>query len=617
MTAFFNKVRQVTASYRKIVESAESLAERDTKVYQERIEELEDQVEEALKMIETKDKAVEDQSRDIYALKHTIHEIVRILGTFIQNNVASWADTINEPGTQEVLQLISDYSRPGDNKSVRYVRIPEAAMSKYVKDTQDSRDFANQYREIVHSQSTMIKEQSQNLDGYADKYEQALRGAKQRDHEIVLLAQQNEELTAQAVEAKAALARNQEETLHAETMAQRYEELRANMTSLKTAHELELGQRDAEIANLRQKLGTAREEVLARREEVRNIISQTKGMLPTSGTAEPPGKNSHASKALRFLGMERSKRALPVSRSMMSFAPRNVDAGPLSADPDSRYSSKEVARPVGRPPMHHTASYGTHVYAQTTPNTPMDLRTSSDTMLPTVRPRSDSLSAMQRHAAPPSPIDTQKSLPDPPVRPQAQRLSSTQISEITESIRSPTAAQVTTDYFKNSILGQTAARRVLSNIPEGFNRVRAESGARDLDQVYEDGDSVASSDREVFRRSICALDMLNSSTLPHSETQADIDRYVGRDMTGEERLDAGDMDDDWEPEIETAVARVLHLRPGTTDLRGALRTQGHDFRREESIRQSVVSDASGYQTSESEPMSVTQLYHQGWRHIRS
>ncbi|KIV82123.1 hypothetical protein PV11_04253 [Exophiala sideris] len=619
LTAFSDDMRLITTSYRKIVESAESLAERDTKVCQDRLKELEDQVSDASQMIDAKDKTVEDQGRDIHALKHTILEIVRILGTFIQNNVASWADSINEPRTQEVLQLISDYSRPGDNKSIRYVRIPEAAMSKYVKDLQDSRALVNQYREVVHSQSTMVNEQSENLDVYADKYEAALRVGKQREHEIVLLAQQNEELTIKVEEADAALAQSQEASLDAEAMALRYEELRGNMNSLKVAHELELDQRDAEIANLRQKLGTAREEVFARREDVRNIISQTQSMLQTPAIAEPPGKNSHASKALRFLGMEKEKSkrgALPVSRSMLTFAPRSVDTGPLSAD--SRFSSKELARPVGRPAPHHVASDGPPVYAQTTSNTPVeDGRASSATTLPMIRPRSDSLSAMQRRGAPSPPVDTQKSLPEPPERPHARRLSSAQIAEITESIQSPTAAQVATDYFKNSILGQTAARRVLSNIPEGASRIPSGSSARNLDEVYEDGDSVASSDREVFRRSICALDMLNSSTLPRGETETDMDRYVrARAMTGEEHPDLAHMDDDPHAEVQTGVARVLHLRPGTNDLRGALRGQGRDFDREERVRQSVVSDGSGYQSSGSEPMSVTQLYHQGGRHIR-
>ncbi|KAI1625546.1 hypothetical protein EDD37DRAFT_607143 [Exophiala viscosa] len=617
LTAFSDDMRRITTSYRKIVESAESLAERDSKVCQERLRLLEDQVEDALEMIETKDKAVEDQGRDIHALKHTILEIVRILGTFIQNNVASWADTINEPRNQEVLQLISDYTRPGDNKSIRYVRIPDAAMSKYVKDIQDSKALVKQYREVLHGQVTMIKEQSENLDVYADKYEAALRVGKQRDHEIVLLAQQNEELKMQLEDARSTLARNKEANLDAEAMAQRYEELRSNMNSLKIAHELEVDQRDAEIANLRQKLGSAREEVFARREDVRNIISQTRSMLPNPTISEPPGKSSHASKALRFLGMEKDKfkrGALPVSRSMMAFAPPNVDNGPLSAD--SRFSSKELARPIGRPALHQVASDGPQVYSQTTPSTPFeDGRASSATTLPIVRPRSDSMSAMQRHGAPSPPVDTQKSLPAPPGRPQAQRLSTAQIAEITESIQSPTAAQVATDYFKNSILGQTAARRVLSNIPEGASRIPAESSARNLDEVYEDGDSVASSDREVFRRSICALDMLNSSTLPHSETETDMDRYVRgvRRMTGGAHRE---LNNDSEPETQTGVARILHLRPGTNDLRGALRTQGRDFGREERVRQSVVSDGSGYQTSDSEPMSVTQLYHQGGRHIR-
>ncbi|KIW27994.1 uncharacterized protein PV07_07686 [Cladophialophora immunda] len=648
LKSFSDHLRLITAEYRKIVESAESLAERDTKASCEQLNELEGQVEEALERMAAKDKEIEDKDRRISELRNTVHEVTRLLGTFIQNNIPTWVDTMREPRTLQVLRIISDYTRDEPHGSVDYVRVAEDTLDKYVGNLREARNFIREYRKVLHGQGAMIRDQSKNLDAHVDRYNKAVRLVQEKDHELLLLVQQNDDLSRQLQECRVIIAESRQQRTDSEKMVRRYEELQGTMISLQTRHTLELDQRDAEISNLRQKLGSAREEVFARREDVKNVISQAHAMLQASTDSAPvAAKNSNASKALRFFGMERDKEkyrkgTIPTSYSMIGF--------PSS---DSRFSSKEVAPTVDRAALRHRPSLQTHTNprALTTPSTPIDgsqVSIESVMTAPIVRPRSDSLGATQRYGAlTASPMDTDKSLPDPPayLRPH---LPAARVAEMAQSVESPLAAQITSDYFKNGIMGQTAARRVLSKITEVSDLHSSPDSGVQTERVLDENKSdhsVASSDREVYRKSICALDMLNSSSgLPYSETETDIERIIrgGRPRTPPEpnyfepyqAYEANNnggrqrqQDEYDEEQIHTGVARVLHLRPGTRDLRGASTRSsesehyGYESdsgreRRRDRLRESMVSNESGYRTEDSEPKTVAQLYHQGRRHIR-
>ncbi|KAJ4508439.1 hypothetical protein HRR78_006305 [Exophiala dermatitidis] len=643
LKSFTDEIRLIATSYHKVLESAESLVERDTKACHERLKELENQVEEALERMGAKDEEIAEQEREIEELTHTIYDVTRVLGSFIHDNVSNWVETLNEPRTEEVLEIISDYSYDvGKAQTVRYVRVPEAMIARYARDLREANELADEYRELLRGQSAMINEHSHNLDTYTNKYEIAVRVVKERDHEVLLLTQKNETLTKRLEECEAALVQSQESIAEVESKAGRYDELRGNLESLKIAHTLELAQCEEEIARLRQMLGSAREEVFARRADVKNIISQSQAAIPNPDLPATTAKGGPASKALRFFGVDRDKErikrggGIPSSQSMIGFTSSHHDASTHAFD--TRYSSKEVTTSKSKPFLRNVSPLGKRRQARTTPTTPVESsesRSGSITSLPAVvRPRSDSLGATKRHGILASPINTHKALPNPPNRSQPLLASAARLAEVTQDVDSSTASQIASDYLENSILGQTAARRVLSNIPEVsvYGPSDAGDGDREEDHVpeYEDGSdrSVASSDREVYRRSVCALDMLNSSALPYSETETELERML-RGVTEPEQdrnnhhyhrhstYDGGDEHGDAAAETELGVARILHLRPGNHNLRASrARERNGDVERDERYRQSFVSDSSGYRSEGSEPMTVAQLYHQGGRHIR-
>ena len=539
LKTFSDQMRSISSDYRKCVETAESLAERDVKAEHERANALEAQFEEALAVMEDKDREIEERERRISELQNTVRDIASLLGTFIQNNMPSWVDTINEPRTQQVLHIIADYQRNSGDEALQYLRVPEETLKKYAADLGEARNLVGEYRKVLHGQGAMIKDQSRNLDAYVQKYENSIKFVKQKEHEILLLVQQSDDLGSQLQECRAVLSETQEIAAEAENTSRRYEELRGNMESLKTAHELELDQRDAEIANLRQKLGSAREEVFARREDVKTVVAQTQAILhaqPDPHTVA--AKSSNASKALRFFGMERDrykKATMPGSQSSLGLSSL-----------DARYSTKEVAPAVGKETLRHRPSLQTHTNpraARTTQNTPVDGSpgfTDARWTGSATRPRSGSLEHIQsRTASPssaqchepalPSPVDKHKPLPDRPLT--ETRVSSARLAGITSSIESPLQAQITSDYLSHGIMGQTSqsARRVLSKITEASSHASLGDDHR-LSPVRDENESdhsISNSDREVYRKSICALDMLNSSTgLPYNETETDIGRVL-------------------------------------------------------------------------------------------
>lgn len=696
-------MRAVTGEYRRVVEQAESLAERDAKASNDRIEGLERKVDEAVELLEGKDKDIQTEKRRVLELQNTIHEVARLLGAFIQDKIPHWVDTLHEPGTQQVLRIIADYTHNDNPAAIAFVRVPQDTINKYAVNLRDARQMNEEYRKVLHGQQAVIKDQGQQADAHADKYEKAVKLVQEKDHEIVLMVQQNDDLMKHLQDNQAALAESQETAAEVETTGRRYDELRGNFESMKTAHELELDQKDAEIANLRQKLGSAREEVFARREDVKNVVAQTQAMLQSQPDPQAAAaKNSNTSKALRFFGMEKDKYKkgnMPGSQSTMG----------LSAV-DARYSSKEVATAVDKEVLRHRPSLQTHGnprLARTTPNTPVIgfqassdqgfvapvIRSQSDSVaqappqpdrLAPLPPRSDSLGYGSNPTSPISPLARDKPLPENPLL--LSQMATARLAGMTAPLDSPLQAQITSDYLSHGIMGQTAqtARRVLSRITEvstpNTHRSRDEDDFARLERVREDDGSdhsVASDDREIYRKSINALDMLNSSNgLPYSETDTDIARIMSGPGIGGAtgspprslsrhpaatygNTQYGDGQDDNE-EVHTGVARALHLRPGSRDLRrtggahygimenadpnmsptqNALGIIGQErprrapqFRRGSSgesgpgrreqfrnpARESIVSNGSsaGYRTEDSEPKTVAQMYHTGGKHIR-
>ncbi|KEF62871.1 uncharacterized protein A1O9_00844 [Exophiala aquamarina CBS 119918] len=638
-------VRIITSTYRNTIQSAESLMERDNAAKSHRLNDLEVQLSEAADKMEAKDDEIADQNRKIRQLRQTILDIVRTLGAFLQANIPGWAKLAQNPETEEVFRVFSDYTRTGDSGTLRFVRIPEITVDKYAADLKDAKALVSEYRKLLQSQSDTIQQQSSDLDAGVEKFASVVQRMKERDHEILLVVQNNEDLVKRLQECDAALSQAQKEKMES---AQQYQELKGKMKSSELAHTLELDQRDGQLADLRQKLGSAREEVFARRADVRNILfqnqTQTQTQFPAtnSGTPSSVKNSSSTSKALRFLGMGQDrdrfrKHGLPGSRSMIGLSPTSLTF-PTSVS-DSRYSSKEVAPLVQKPSLQPLSAYEN--YGRVQQAREISVNGPGDLILPdplSLRPRDASLGATERHRVLPSSIDNEKSLPAPPRLnlPTSNYFDRLAAAQDSEAVYSPMAEEIASNY-ENGIYGQTGPRRVLSKIPEGSLQGSSEAGdghvgdeARHYDYCDDDVDSVASSDREVYRKSIHVLDLLNSSNLLHSDTETDLHRQE-RDIGQGGGVNRDEEDSRQREDLENGIARLLQLRPQARNgnLRSALRPIDGEInldQRAQTIptakagaRESVLSDGDGYRSSDSdvEPKTVAQLYHQQPRHIRT
>ena len=611
--------------------------ERDIVARSDQLQDLEVQVQEASEKIERKDCEIANQDLKITQLRQTILDVVRILGAYMEANIPDFADMLHNPEAQDVFSIFCDYSRDEDSGLLRFVRIPEVTVDKYLADVKEHKALLSEYLKILHAQSDTIQRQSADLDANVEKYASLVQRMKERDHEILLLVEKNEEVAQSLTSCEAALAQTETEK---KELAQQFQELKGKMKSTELAHTLDIDQRDGQIAELRQKLGSAREEVLARRADVRNIISQSqKDDTPPLDLLPSSIKHSSASKALRFLGMGHDrdkfrKHGLPGSRSMIGLSPTSTEFA--SSPVDSRYSSKEVAPIISKPFLQRTSSHDTgsrvHRATELSVDGPGDSNLPSKLIL---QPRDASLGATERFPALRSPVDVDKNLPAPPRLSLPKSASFTRLTDPADAVYSPMADEIASHY-EHGIYGQAGPRRVLSRIPEVSVRGSSEAGdnhvrddAREYDYCdADDADSVASSDREVYRKSIHVLDLLNSSRLPYSDTENDF-----QDPDRQERdLHHGMANitkDSQHPDIENSMARTTQLRPQARhdNLRSVLQPNGgegyFDRRRASTMaittaRDSMVSDP-GYRSSDSdiEPKTVAQLYHQRPRHIRT
>lgn len=611
--------------------------ERDIVIRSERLKDLESQVKEDSEKIQGKESKIADQELKIRQLRQTILDIVRILGAYMQANIPDWAEMTHNPEAQDVYRIFSDYSRDGDSGLLRFVRIPEVTVDKYVADLKESKSLMAEYHNILQEQSDTIQRQSSDLDINVDKYAKLVQRMKERDHEILLLVEKNDEVVKSLNDCEASLTQAKSEKSE---LAQQYQELKGKMKSAEIAHTLDIDHRDGQIAELRQKLRSAREEVLARRADVRNIITQTQKdeafpvEMPTSAT-----KPSSTSKALRFLGMGQDrdklrKHGLPGSRSMIGLSPTTSEFA--SSLLDSRYSAKEVAPVISRPFLQRTSSHdnGSHAYNARE----LSVDGPGDLILPmklTLQPRDASTGATERFPVLRSPVDVDKNLPAPPRLSLPKSASFARLTDPADTVYSPMAEEIASNYEKG-IYGQAGPRRVLSRIPEVSVQGSSEGGDNYVgDDPHEydycgedDADSVASSDREVYRKSIHVLDLLNSARLPYSETENDLQDSHRQERDLHQAFANGSKDSQ-HPDIEDGMARITQLRPQARhgNLRSALQPidgEGYFDRRRASTsaiataRESIVSD-SGYRSSDSdiEPKTVAQLYHQRPRHIRT
>ena len=509
------EARTISNTYESALRSAESLIERDTLNLQECLHLAESDLSKAHTQSRASDKALLEKETTIRDLDYTLHEVVRILGAFIRSNVERWADDFYKPETQAVMQIIADHGDSSDSFDLQYVRVPESAHQELVSACHDAEEETVHSRAIAKSQNTMIEDQSKQLDQQLIKYEKCLETIKERDHEVMLLCQRNTDLEEKVATYEIALQRSQAAITDADQAKKENAELRQEIKQMTGFFKLQLDENDAKLAEMRTKLGSAREEVLARRADVRNVITQTQALMVPQTQGGDNDRNG--GKIFRRSKEKARNHRFPHSRSsaFLGFQHLHPD---LMTSPNaaSRFSSKEVVEcdKTGKS-FHLSCASSSSNSARTASSTPSHGRRSSDPFSD-IRPRSESLGAVERDGTSArSSADIQKQLPAAPPTLLPQVPTSSSLLHPNDALtNSPYAAspalpiqspQTSRDSSNPSL--RTPARRILSLIPEASHE--------DSESVR--APSATSSEREVYRRSIHALDYLNTSSVAEDD----------------------------------------------------------------------------------------------------
>ena len=492
--------RFISNTYEGALRSAESLVERDNQPFEKRVQWVESELKKAHAQSDIDHKTLLQKEELVSQLEHTLHDSVRIMGAFIQTHVEHWFENYPGDETRDIMQIICDYGRSHKKSGeTRYVRIPESSQLEMLSVVQEAEEETRNYRAMATCQDVMIKDQSEQMDRQLDKYEQSLKTIKERDHEVALLCQRNNELEKKLETYEKALQRSQAAHAEKDLADKENEELRQEVRQVKGFYKGQLDEKETRLAECRSMLGSAREEVLARKADVKNVISQTQAiMIPRNQTADKTRKGGYKSPKIKTKTFGRSrdkarKIGLPHSQS-------NVFPGFSAKSND--YSTKEVA-----PEMNGLRMNSTH---------PNRVRRASDPFSD-IRPRQDSLGAVTRDGIQPkSLVDVQKQLPaaPPAILPSIPNSTLLHPKDVFSSSSSPHSSSPglpsNSPLLHQEALPRTPNRRILSFIPE--------ASIEDSESLR--APSVTSSEREEYRRSIHAFDMLSSSTTGGSENDS-------------------------------------------------------------------------------------------------
>jgi hypothetical protein len=309
------------------------------------LESAEADLREALAAADSQRDILFEKEEVIKALQHNTDAIVHVLGGFIEDTLPHCTGSIKSERVHQVMQVISDYSpstggpRPTPQLSSPFLRVPESMFRSHLKNLRDNQAKAQSYRNLAQDQIDLIKSQSADLDQRVIEYEKCMKTIKERDQRIRLLIEQNnaQKKAIQAYESREKVAESVE--AEQERLVDQRQNIEWIIKNLKADHAKQIEDRDAEIDNLRQKLGHAWEEVLARKADVKNVISQTQALLTSPELPETAPDTVSAKEQL--VGGDKTKRgAMSSSRSMLSlslseatlgFGNLDTPAAPLSA----------------------------------------------------------------------------------------------------------------------------------------------------------------------------------------------------------------------------------------------------------------------------------------------
>jgi hypothetical protein len=590
-----NDARKISTTYEHALLRAESLSERDIKAIQEKLENAEADLCEALAAIDGQRDNISEKEEVIRALQHNSDAIVHILGAFIEDTLPHSVHSLEAERVHEVMQLLSDYSpSTGGQRSPLqllspFLRIPESTFHTHIQNLRDIQAKVQSYRELAQGQNNLITSQSADLDQRVIEYEKCLKTIKERDHEILLLVEQNHAQTRIIEEYEAGMKVSEVAKIEQETLVKQRQNMERTIKNLKIDHAKQIEDRDAEIDNLRQKLGDAWEEVLARKADVKNVISQTQALLAPPELHEM-GPATLSPKERKMLGKNKPKiGALPSSRSMLSlsmseatlgFGKLDIPAAPLSAVECITHENKPKPHMEPRSPRVDDEGWNCGIARKrgSFPNLRRAFGAVED-LRP--RPRNDSLGAVSHDRR-----DSDLELLETIIKGSVDEISTANSIDTEKELPAPPEVHSEYGSIHNSDGGHSVTEEILHDlllpeVPEHSYgtplspRKRVLSGIPEMSESQRSSPSATSSDKEVYRKSIDALNLIEFMRESDMRKSAAVPDYEGNDYGP----------------VELGVADEVRL--------------GRNSRSPTKLQ----NDMTGFQTRESPAKTDSQMYH--------
>ncbi|RMZ88017.1 hypothetical protein DV736_g4755, partial [Chaetothyriales sp. CBS 134916] len=465
LSDFAANMRKITNTYTNAFKSAEVLAQRDFSDLVEGVRIYERKYREEQAKVETAKRSIQEKEDSINDLNMTLRDIVRVLGTFIQSY-------IHEPQTEEVMQIIADYTSTADDSTTPHVRMLEVSFNNMLSKHANAQADLEQYRAITVSQDALIKDQNEQLVKHTQKYEACLRALKAKNDEIATLGEKYVTLKTKLAEYENGLGQSKDKAVQGEAL-QKY------------------------IATLKEQAETLAKGVASRDSQIESLLSQVRkrgGMRksqPMQAGTENAGIYSRSSSGRQGV-MGQGRDSSKPKRSNSASAVLGGKSGNASPAHQAASTPRQIA--------HHrrSSSASSSIYSQEE-----DQKIQPSDPFHSLRPRSDSPEApraLQKLGKSLAPDVHQRLAKSPPT------LSSASSSYPAQGVRHDDSPLLTSRRHKQlrSVTEHTtpsAGRGMLSDIPE----VSAE------ERVSPYAPSTTSSDREVYRRSMSALNALNKS----------------------------------------------------------------------------------------------------------
>ena len=321
------------------------------KACRNRLEITENHLAAALTTIDNNHQDLRGRDEAIEQLRSTLNEVVRVLGDFIRVHMSASLEDCGRDDVREVMQLIEDHSiAPGDEITTRFLRVPEEHYMANIDALREAQLKTERFREVAISQNEMIVDQSAKLDERLIAYQRSMEVISERNNEATVLAEDNKQLRETIQDFEIGLRVSSTTKAVQDELFRDQEAMQSILKHERASHIIEMQQRDAEIRELKKQLGSAQEEVLRGKADVKNVISHTQALLSPVEHQEEFVSKVPTLKERRMMSKTKGQSTgIPVSQSMLLLsAPGQKTCGAPSI-PERRQSANVLAKPINQP----------------------------------------------------------------------------------------------------------------------------------------------------------------------------------------------------------------------------------------------------------------------------